>query len=100
MIPMIDLSNVIFVHTTFVDMRKSINGLAILVRLSGCVFEHGKAFVFLNKARVSIGTLIRPAIGTLMRPLQTLKFPPIIPYFFSILSSFYSSFFCIICCDR
>ena len=60
---MIDLSNVIFVHTTFVDMRKSINGLAILVRLSGCMFEHGKAFVFLNKARDKIKILVKENNG-------------------------------------
>jgi transposase len=60
---MIDLSNVIFVHTTFVDMRKSINGLAILVRLSGNVFEHGKAFIFLNKARDKIKILLKENNG-------------------------------------
>ena len=56
---MIDISNVIFVHTSCVDMRKSINGLAILVSLSGAVFEHGKAFVFLNKARDKIKILLK-----------------------------------------
>jgi transposase len=60
---MIDLSNVIFVHTTFVDMRKSINGLAILVSLSGNMFEHGKAFVFLNKARDKIKILLKENNG-------------------------------------
>jgi len=45
---MIDVLNEIFVHTTFVDMRKSIDGLSILASLAGGVFEHGKAFVFLN----------------------------------------------------
>ena len=60
---MIDLSNVIFVHTTFVDMRKSINGLALLVRLSGALFEHGKAFVFLNKARDKIKILLKENNG-------------------------------------
>ena len=60
---MIDLSNVIFVHTSFVDMRKSITGLAILVRLSGAVFEHGKAFVFLNKARDKIKILLKENNG-------------------------------------
>jgi transposase len=60
---MIDISNDIFVHTSFVDMRKSINGLAILIRLSGRVFEHGKAFVFLNKAHDKIKILVKENNG-------------------------------------
>jgi transposase len=60
---MIDISNVIFVHTSFVDMRKSINGLAILVSLSSNVVEHGKAFVFLNKARDKIKILLKENNG-------------------------------------
>lgn len=60
---MIDLSNLIFVHTACVDMRKSINGLSILVSLSGDVFDHGKAFVFLNKARDKIKILVKENNG-------------------------------------
>ena len=57
---MIDLSNVIFVHTSYVDMRKSINGLSLLVcASSNTIFEQGKAFVFLNKSRDKIKILIK-----------------------------------------
>ena len=59
---MIDLST-IFVHTTPVDMRKSIDGLAIVVIMSGDVCEHGKAFVFLNKDRDKIKILIKENNG-------------------------------------
>lgn len=54
---MIDISQSIFVYSTFVDMRKSINGLGILVSLAGHVFESGKAFVFLNKNRDKVKIL-------------------------------------------
>lgn len=37
--------------------------LAILVSLSGAVFEHGKAFVFLNKARDKIKILLKENNG-------------------------------------
>lgn len=60
---MIDISSEIFVHTSFVDMRKSINGLAIIVSLSGEVFAHGKAFVFLNKARDKVKILVKENNG-------------------------------------
>lgn len=46
---MLDLSQPIFVYSDVVDMRKSINGLCILTRLSNQTFEGGKAFVFFNK---------------------------------------------------
>lgn len=46
---MLDLSQPIFVYSGYVDMRKSINGLCILTRLSNHTFECGKAFVFFNK---------------------------------------------------
>ena len=46
---MLDLSHQIFVYSGGVDMRKSINGLCILTRLSNHTFECGKAFVFFNK---------------------------------------------------
>lgn len=36
-------------YSDVVDMRKSINGLCILTRLSNLDFERGKAFVFFNK---------------------------------------------------
>jgi len=60
---MIDVLNEIFVHTTFVDMRKSIDGLSILASLAGGVFEHGKAFVFLNKSRDKVKILVKENNG-------------------------------------
>lgn len=63
---MIDLSGSVFVHTSFVDMRKSMNGLAILVQLSGSVCEQGKAFVFLNKSRDKIKILIKENNGFML----------------------------------
>lgn len=59
---MLDISS-IFVHTSFVDMRKSMNGLSLLVALSGDVFEQGKAFVFFNKARDKIKILMKENNG-------------------------------------
>lgn len=47
--PMLDLAPPIFVYSDYVDMRKSINGLCMLTRLSNLTFERGKAFVFFNK---------------------------------------------------
>ena len=46
---MLHLSHPIFVYSGSVDMRKSINGLCILTRLSNHTFECGNAFVFFNK---------------------------------------------------
>lgn len=60
---MLDLSNNIFVYSDFVDMRKSINGLCILVSLGGYRFESGKAFVFLNKNRDKIKILTKENNG-------------------------------------
>lgn len=60
---MIDISHSIFVYAPCVDMRKSINGLSILVRLSGHLFEPGKAFVFLNKGRDKIKILVKENNG-------------------------------------
>jgi transposase len=60
---MLDLSNQIFVYASFVDMRKSINGLGILVNLTGHVFESGKAFVFLNKNRDKVKILAKENNG-------------------------------------
>jgi transposase len=60
---MIDVSSDIFVHTTFVDMRKSIDGLSILASLAGGIFEHGKAFVFLNKGRDKVKILVKENNG-------------------------------------
>ena len=48
---MIDVVGRIFVYAAFVDMRKSINGLSILVHVSGHDFDGGGFYVFLNKAR-------------------------------------------------
>jgi transposase len=60
---MIDISQSIFVYSTFVDMRKSINGLGVLVSLAGHVFESGKAFVFLNKNRDKVKILAKENNG-------------------------------------
>jgi transposase len=60
---MLDLSNQIFVYSTFVDMRKSINGLCILVSLWEQSFECGKAFVFLNKNRDKVKILAKENNG-------------------------------------
>lgn len=60
---MLDLSNDIFIHTSYVDMRKSIDGLCMLTSQSGGVFEHGKAFVFLNKGRDKIKILVKENNG-------------------------------------
>ena len=46
---MLDYSHSILVCSGYVDMRKSINGLCSLTRLSNHTFERGKAFVFFNK---------------------------------------------------
>lgn len=60
---MFDLSNQIFVYSSFVDMRKSINGLCILASLGGHTFESGKVFVFLNKNRDKIKILAKESNG-------------------------------------
>ena len=39
------------------------NGLAILVQVSGAVCEHGKAFVFLNKSRDKMKILVKENNG-------------------------------------
>lgn len=46
---MLDLSYPILVYSGSVDMRKSINGLCILIRLSNHTFDRGNAFIFFNK---------------------------------------------------
>lgn len=60
---MLDLSNQIFVYASFVDMRKSINGLCILVSLCEQSFECGTAFVFFNKNRDKIKILTKENNG-------------------------------------
>jgi transposase len=62
---MIDISNIL-VYASYVDMRKSINGLAILVQLSGEVCDNGKAFVFLNKSRDKIKILVKENNGFML----------------------------------
>jgi transposase len=71
---MIALSDPIFVYTVPIDMRKSINGLSILVQLAGDACESnkevagtatkpGSAFVFLNKSRNKIKILVKENNG-------------------------------------
>ena len=60
---MIDVAGRIFVYTSYVDMRKSINGLSILVHVSGHDFDGGGVYVFLNKARDKIKILVKENNG-------------------------------------
>jgi transposase len=60
---MLDLSHLIFVYSGYVDMRKSINGLGILTRLSNHTFERGKAFVFFNKKLDKVKILAKEPNG-------------------------------------
>ncbi len=60
---MIDISDSIYVHTSCVDMRKSIDGLSILVALTGNLFEHGKAFVSLNRTKDKVKILVKENSG-------------------------------------
>jgi transposase len=60
---MLLLSDPIFIHTTPVDMRKSIDGLIILVKLSNQDLCPSNAFVFLNKSLDKIKILIRENNG-------------------------------------
>ena len=53
----------IFVHTHYVDMRKSINGLSILIQISKHDFDNGKVYVFLNKKRDKIKILVKENNG-------------------------------------
>jgi transposase len=60
---MIDVAGRIFVYANYVDMRKSINGLSILVHVSGQAFDGGGVYVFLNKARDKIKILVKENNG-------------------------------------
>lgn len=60
---MIDLSNHIFVYTSFVDMRKSIDGLCMLTSLSQHTHDCGKAFVFFNKNCDKVKILVKENNG-------------------------------------
>ena len=60
---MIYLSNQIFVYTSFVDMRKSINGLCILISDSQNPHDCGQAFVFFNKNRDKVKILVKENNG-------------------------------------
>lgn len=53
----------IFVYSGFVDMRKSINGLSILIQISKRDFENGKVYVFLNKKRDKVKILVKENNG-------------------------------------
>ena len=63
MIPMLDLSNAIFVYGAYVDLRKSINGLCMLVQLAQKTFEGGNAYVFLNKNQDKVKILSKENNG-------------------------------------
>ena len=60
---MIDFSHQIFVYTTSVDMRKSINGLCVLVNLAQKTFDGGKSYVFLNKNKDKVKILTKENNG-------------------------------------
>lgn len=60
---MIYITGRIFVHNRYVDMRKSINGLSILVYASGLDFENEKVYIFLNKKRDKIKILVKENNG-------------------------------------
>jgi transposase len=60
---MIDVAGRIFVYASYVDMRKSINGLSILVHVSGQSFDGGGVYVFLNRARDKIKILVKENNG-------------------------------------
>jgi transposase len=60
---MIDVAGRIFMYTNYVDMRKSINGLSILVHVSGQAFDGGGVYVFLNRARDKIKILVKENNG-------------------------------------
>jgi transposase len=60
---MIDVVGRIFVYANYVDMRKSINGLSILVHVSGQAFDGGGVYVFLNRARDKIKILVKENNG-------------------------------------
>lgn len=63
---MIDISNSVFVYSSYVDMRKSINGLSILVHVSRRDFEDGKVYVFLNKKRDKVKILVKENNGFIL----------------------------------
>jgi transposase len=60
---MIDMSNQIFVYTSCVDMRKSIDGLCILTSDFQHTHDCGKAFVFFNKNRDKVKILVKENNG-------------------------------------
>jgi hypothetical protein len=60
---MLDYSQHILVYSGSVDMRKSINGLCILTRLSNHTFERAKAFVFFNKNLDKVKILVKEPNG-------------------------------------
>jgi len=68
--------NQIFVYCGGVDMRKSINGLSILVKMSQKTFDLGNSFVFLNKNRDKVKILVKENNGfvLLYKRLDTGKF--------------------------
>ena len=63
---MLDYSQQILVCSGSVDMRKSMNGLCILTRLSSHSFEGGKAFVFFNKNLDKVKILVKETNGFLL----------------------------------
>lgn len=60
---MIDFSNKIFVFNGFVDMRKSIDGLSVLVASCGFEIDVGSCFLFINKGGDKIKILVNEHNG-------------------------------------
>ena len=60
---MIDLMNNIFVYQDFMDMRKSIDGLCILLASDAHEIDVGSCFLFMNKGGDKIKILVREHNG-------------------------------------
>ena len=60
---MIDLMNKIFVYQNFMDMRKSIDGLCILLASNSHEIDVGSCFLFMNKGGDKIKILVREHNG-------------------------------------
>ena len=60
---MIDFSNKIFVYCDFMDMRKSIDGLCVLLASCEYNLDVGSCFLFINKGGDKIKILVREHNG-------------------------------------
>ncbi|CAO5674013.1 MAG: hypothetical protein CNLJKLNK_01425 [Holosporales bacterium] len=60
---MIDFSNKIFVYHGFIDMRKSIDGLCVLLASNAHEIHVGSCFLFINKGGDKIKILVREHNG-------------------------------------